>query len=675
MSSSSSVAAPGGTGNTDRVKTFMTGIVSPFTACWQPSLTSCVSGGCAPDSAFQKQPAVVSPLVPRHSPSGYRDSRGASPVEDLQASAPDGAPSAVTSSSGRMAADDDAVPPPGGFDVEKPHSNDILCGRGGSSNRHRGNIHFRELVAANKKTYVGLTKKQKMLVARNIVDAIRSTDPPGRFLAKDLDTGMFYDIGLPRSLEKTSQALREKNSNEMPEGEGEGIETSVESYNSVVGSDAQGSEVDESPVTSPSAASCTKTPRSSKHVEAPPLVIPPHLMGVFGPHRAQSNQPQNDEWSGYGHVSPGGPGHHMAENSPYQHHSPYPPAYSMSDSPSPHHPHALQHKGYPPGPRPPPVPPAGQYHRGHYPSSTDSVHPPHRYGEPPVPYYYPPHPHTPPYGSYDGRYGRPEGHYPQNNRESYGYYPRSAEHADNGSSRSPPHRMDPYRGCHPPPPPPHYHGGSAPGAGFLPPSHPGHSRPPALGPHHHPSSPPPPFPPNPHISNGGQHRAPGAPPLPTTAPALPRHPDHVSEGRPSPQAQAAIFRTSSNNGHVRGTSEVSPERQRDSKRQRNVDGHTRRMTTESSLSAAIKNSLSLEERVVGRERHRGMSGDGGSYNTGRSSSSSSELMSPSTILQSRSRRGMDDSSRAKPSERREDYSALSGLAALSTAAFLKLDEV
>ena len=71
-------------------------------------------------------------------------------------------------------------------------------------------MHFRELVAANKKTYVSLTKKQKMLVARKIVETVHSTEPPGRFLAKDLDTGLWYDIGLPRSLEKTSQALREK---------------------------------------------------------------------------------------------------------------------------------------------------------------------------------------------------------------------------------------------------------------------------------------------------------------------------------------------------------------------------------------------------------------------------------------------------------------------------------
>jgi hypothetical protein len=218
---------------TERVKSFMNGIVSPFTACWQPTVTSCVSGGvgaaacvpgCGPDysSAFQKKPAVVvSPLSSdrgahqkQHLPPPYiRDSRSSPPIDEDSSSVVHqdrGYSSGSKISSPRMGAEDEpqhdtaTTTSETPRDIEKPHSNDVLCGRGGSSNRHLGNIHFRELVAANKKTYVGLTKKQKMLVARKIVDAVRSTNPPGRFLAKDLDTGLFYDIGLPRSLEKTS---------------------------------------------------------------------------------------------------------------------------------------------------------------------------------------------------------------------------------------------------------------------------------------------------------------------------------------------------------------------------------------------------------------------------------------------------------------------------------------
>ena len=50
-----------------------------------------------------------------------------------------------------------------------------------------------------------------MLLARQIVDLVlHRTDPPARFLGRDAASGLWYDIGLPRSLEKTSQALREK---------------------------------------------------------------------------------------------------------------------------------------------------------------------------------------------------------------------------------------------------------------------------------------------------------------------------------------------------------------------------------------------------------------------------------------------------------------------------------
>lgn len=101
--------------------------------------------------------------------------------------------------------------------IAEPNENDVLCGRGNNSNRHPGNIHFRELIAANKVFYSTLTKKEKMLVARQIVDIIHhGTDPPGRFISRDTmsNDGLWYDIGLPRSLEKTSQALREKSAAE-----------------------------------------------------------------------------------------------------------------------------------------------------------------------------------------------------------------------------------------------------------------------------------------------------------------------------------------------------------------------------------------------------------------------------------------------------------------------------
>lgn len=84
-----------------------------------------------------------------------------------------------------------------------------VCGRGGGSNNHLGNESFRELVNEVKMPYVNCPKREKPLIARRIVEAVRNQTPPGRFLAKDPKTGLWNDIGDGKAREKTSQALRE----------------------------------------------------------------------------------------------------------------------------------------------------------------------------------------------------------------------------------------------------------------------------------------------------------------------------------------------------------------------------------------------------------------------------------------------------------------------------------
>lgn len=123
---------------------------------------------------------------------------------------------------------------------------------------------------------------------------------------------------------------------------------------------------------------------------------------------------------------------------------------------------------------------------------------------------------------------------------------------------------------------------------------------------------------------------------------------------------------------------MSPSRQRELKRQRNGEA-----LADASLSSAISKSLSLNERVVGREReqqqsrqHRQLQGSN-TYDETDSGPPSMELTSPSTILQScvhTRNTVVDVSARASPTEKKEDIFTFSGLAALSTAAFLKLDE-
>jgi len=87
---------------------------------------------------------------------------------------------------------------------------DILCGRGGLTNHHIGNKRFRDVVALHRPDYVRASKVQKPGVARMIVQAIRNSDPPGRFLKKNEETGKWYDVGDKQAAIKASQALREK---------------------------------------------------------------------------------------------------------------------------------------------------------------------------------------------------------------------------------------------------------------------------------------------------------------------------------------------------------------------------------------------------------------------------------------------------------------------------------
>ena len=93
--------------------------------------------------------------------------------------------------------------------ITEPHPNDVLCGRGGMTDRHVGNAHWRSLVAANKRLYLKLPKRQKMLVSESIVKTVRSQDPPGRFLKLDKQTKVWTDVGDRKAISKTSRALRE----------------------------------------------------------------------------------------------------------------------------------------------------------------------------------------------------------------------------------------------------------------------------------------------------------------------------------------------------------------------------------------------------------------------------------------------------------------------------------
>ena len=97
--------------------------------------------------------------------------------------------------------------------IRTPHPHDVLSGRGGGINGHAGNVQFREWVRVRKNDYnLAPSKVEKARVAQEVIELVRSQDPPGRFLQKDSSAGIgnwWVELDEDRVVAKTSQALRE----------------------------------------------------------------------------------------------------------------------------------------------------------------------------------------------------------------------------------------------------------------------------------------------------------------------------------------------------------------------------------------------------------------------------------------------------------------------------------
>jgi hypothetical protein len=93
----------------------------------------------------------------------------------------------------------------GDFNIIK--ANDVLCGRGGATNHHPGNIKYRKLVADYQSEYLVAKKNAKAVIARRIVAAIM--DSGGRFLKHNDQSDVWVEVPIKKATEKTSQALRE----------------------------------------------------------------------------------------------------------------------------------------------------------------------------------------------------------------------------------------------------------------------------------------------------------------------------------------------------------------------------------------------------------------------------------------------------------------------------------
>lgn len=196
--------------------------------------------------------------------------------------------------------------------IDVPLENDVLCGRGGSINSHKGNEQFRDLVEKRKRVYLTARfKREKRLIASSIVSEIRAMDPPGRFLARkgNKDQGYWYDIGDEKARDKTSQALRENAPSIRAE-----IETEINEQRADI---------------------------KRKETGAVPQEQPSHPFSAPIPHQYYSQSQHQSYWDWYyhyyGYPVPAVPPHYP------------PPPHTAGAPPHPTLPHA------PPGPAPHPT--------------------------------------------------------------------------------------------------------------------------------------------------------------------------------------------------------------------------------------------------------------------------------------------------------------------------------
>jgi len=90
--------------------------------------------------------------------------------------------------------------------VVEPVANDVLCGRGGFTNNHPGNVRFREKALEFRPWYERSSKEEKQRIADLLVESI--TSQGCRFLGKGKD-GLWHEM-VHGAHRKASQALRER---------------------------------------------------------------------------------------------------------------------------------------------------------------------------------------------------------------------------------------------------------------------------------------------------------------------------------------------------------------------------------------------------------------------------------------------------------------------------------
>ena len=93
--------------------------------------------------------------------------------------------------------------------IPRPTPEDILAGRGGGTNRHDGNIRFRDEARKLRSIYKDddTDRRTKYMISQELVNRVRQYG--GRFLEKGND-GRWYEMDEKSQRKKCSQVLREE---------------------------------------------------------------------------------------------------------------------------------------------------------------------------------------------------------------------------------------------------------------------------------------------------------------------------------------------------------------------------------------------------------------------------------------------------------------------------------
>ena len=96
--------------------------------------------------------------------------------------------------------------------ITKINAYDVLCGRGGETNQHTGNVRFRSLVRDRQVAYLRARRGEKPKISEYIVNQVHRNG--GRFLKRvegsPTNQYRWMEVSDQKAREKTSQALREK---------------------------------------------------------------------------------------------------------------------------------------------------------------------------------------------------------------------------------------------------------------------------------------------------------------------------------------------------------------------------------------------------------------------------------------------------------------------------------